>query len=97
MLERHEFEVDHLDEGPDGPVGEEGVLVAAVELFAHRPTLEYGHAAQEDADESGRKDALVARHACQYGRVGRAQVDVPRQEAEPSCCRGSEDDCFDVD
>ena len=77
MVQRDELEVDHLHKWPDHPIGEERLRIALLQLLLGRRALQHRHAAQKHPDEGRRKDALVARHAGEDGRVWRPQGDVP--------------------
>lgn len=92
MLERQEGEVDHLDKGPDHPVGLEGRPPRLLQALLGAGSLHGGHAAEERADHNGGKDELVAGDAGEHLDALVPRVDVAGQEAEPGGGNGAEDD-----
>lgn len=93
MLEGHEGEVGHLDEGPDEVVGLEGGRVALGQLLLGAAPFHDGHARQEDADKSRREDELVGRHARHHLRLLVPQLDRPLQDPVPRRGGRAEDCC----
>jgi hypothetical protein len=91
VRQRDKLEVDELHKGPDEVIGLQGGQVALVQLLLGAAALHDGHAAQEDADEGGREQALVAGHPGQDLGVLVLEHHLVLQEAEPGRRRGAED------
>lgn len=92
VVQGDECEVDGLDGGPDVVVAGEGGGVVLAQLLLGAGALEDGHGGEEDADEGGGEDELVAGDAGD-GLGGPAlEDDVAGEELEPGGGGGAEDD-----
>lgn len=92
MLQGQEGEVDHLDKGPDHPVGLKGGPPGGIKLLDGAVALHGGHAAEEDADHDGREGELVACDARDRLEALVGWADATGQEAEPGGGGRPEDD-----
>lgn len=91
MVQRHELEVDDLDERPHHPVGLEGVLVGAVELVLGVGTLHDRHAAEEHEQVGRGKDQLITGNTGHDLSVLVPEDDLVLEELEPGRSGGTED------
>lgn len=74
MVQGHKLEVDKLHKRPEQIVGAQRGRVVLLQLLLGRAPFQHGHTAEEDSDEDGREDALVAGDASEDGRVRGPEV-----------------------
>ena len=92
MLQRHKLEIHRLHKRPDGPIRAQRIPIRALQFLPRIAALHQRHTRQETRQVRGGEEALVAGDAGGDLQVRTAgEHDAPREEAEPGCGCGAED------
>lgn len=96
MVERHQLEVDALNERPYHPVRLQCRPVALIQFILRTRALHDSHTAEEDEQIGAGKDCLVACHPGDDLGILVLQHHFVLQEFEPGRGSGTEDSCATV-